>query len=91
MSAPELLVRRLDPEDDLPLPAYATDGAAGMDVRAAVRDELVLEPGQREAVPTGLAVAEGEPRAWPHLQLPAGRDRHGLTCLNTPGTLTSPR
>ena len=50
---PELLVRRLDPDDDLPLPSYETEGAAGMDVRAALDEALVLEPGQRSAVGSG--------------------------------------
>ena len=83
----KLRFRRLESADDLPLPAYATAGAAGLDVRAALREPLVLAPGQRSAVPTGLAVA-----------VPAGHElqvrprsglalRQGVTCLNTPGTI----
>jgi len=66
-------------------------GAAGMDVRAAVPDgePLVLAPGERDMVPTGLSVAipEGyEIQVRPRSGLAA---RHGITCLNTPGTIDS--
>ena len=81
---------RLSPEDaDIALPSYATEGAAGLDVRAAVKAPLVLAPGDRAAVPTGLAV-----------EVPAGHElqvrprsglalKHGVTCLNSPGTIDS--
>ena len=73
--------------DDLPLPAYATDGAAGMDLRAAVDAELVLAPGARAAVPTGIAIAlphgyECQVRPRSGLAL-----HHGVTVLNSPGTV----
>jgi dUTP pyrophosphatase len=74
---------------DLPLPAYETAHAAGMDLRAAVpADEPVtLRPGDRHAVPTGLAMAippgfEGQVRPRSGLAL-----RSGVTCLNSPGTI----
>lgn len=75
----------------LDLPAYETAGSAGMDVRAAVpdREPVVLAPGQRAMVPTGLSVAipEGyEIQVRPRSGLAA---KHGLTCLNTPGTIDS--
>ena len=75
----------------LDLPAYETAGSAGMDVRAAVPDHepMVLAPGQRAMVPTGLSVAipEGyEIQVRPRSGLAA---KHGLTCLNTPGTIDS--
>ena len=75
----------------LDLPAYETAGSAGMDVRAAVpdREPMVLAPGQRAMVPTGLSVAipEGyEIQVRPRSGLAA---KHGLTCLNTPGTIDS--
>ncbi len=75
----------------LDLPAYETLGAAGMDVRAAVPDgePIVLQPGQREMVPTGLSMAipEGyEIQIRPRSGLAA---KHGLTCLNAPGTIDS--
>lgn len=71
----------------LSLPAYATPGAAGLDLLAAVVDPLVLAPGSRHLVPTGIAVAipenhEGQVRPRSGLAI-----RHGLTCLNSPGTI----
>jgi dUTP pyrophosphatase len=86
---PELLIRRLDPADDLALPAYETEGAAGLDVRAALTEALVLEPGDRAAVPTGLAVAV--PVGW-ELQVRPRSGlalKQGITCLNSPGTIDS--
>ncbi|MDB5033064.1 MAG: dut [Chlorobi bacterium] len=73
--------------DDLPLPTYATDGAAGMDLRAAITDPILLEPGDRASVPTGIAIAlpEGyECQVRPRSGLAA---RQGITMLNTPGTV----
>ncbi len=77
--------------EGLDLPAYETTGSAGMDVRAAVpeADPMVLMPGHRAMVPTGLSVAipEGyEIQVRPRSGLAA---KHGLTCLNTPGTIDS--
>lgn len=74
---------------DLALPAYATGGAAGMDVLAAVEADLVLLPGARAAVPTGLMMAvpsghEMQVRARSGLAL-----RDGLAVLNAPGTIDS--
>ena len=69
----------------LPAPTYATGGAAGLDVVAA--EELVLAPGQRHAVATGLSIAipEGyEVQVRPRSGLAL---KHGITCLNTPGTI----
>ncbi|HXC65267.1 MAG TPA: dUTP diphosphatase, partial [bacterium] len=71
----------------LELPAYATPHAAGMDLRAALAEPLVLKPMERALVPTGLAMAipvgyEGQVRPRSGLAL-----KHGLTCLNTPGTI----
>lgn len=75
----------------LDLPAYETAGSAGMDVRAAVPEgePVTLAPGARAMVPTGLTVAipEGyEIQVRPRSGLAA---KHGLTCLNTPGTIDS--
>jgi dUTP pyrophosphatase len=86
---PTVPIRRLEHNPDLPLPAYETHGAAGMDLRAAVaQDEpLVLRPGARFPVPTGLAFAlpEGfEAQVRPRSGLAA---KHGVTCLNSPGTV----
>jgi dUTP pyrophosphatase len=86
MSIP-ILVRRLPHAEGLPLPSYATAGAAGMDLLAAVQDPVSVRPGERRLIPTGLTVA-----------LPAGYElqirprsglalRHGITLPNTPGTV----
>jgi dUTP pyrophosphatase len=80
-------LKRLPHGEDLPLPAYATAHAAGMDVVAA--EDLILAPGQRHAVATGFAIAipEGyEVQVRPRSGLAL---RHGITCLNTPGTIDS--
>lgn len=88
MLAPiRIAIQRLPHGEGLPLPAYATDGAAGMDVVAA--EELTLAPGARHAVATGFAMAippgyEVQVRPRSGLAL-----KHGVTCLNTPGTIDS--
>ena len=87
--SPTVPIVRLPHAEGLPLPAYETAQAAGMDLRAAVPDDepLTLRPGSRFAVPTGLAFAlppgfEGQVRPRSGLAL-----KHGVTCLNTPGTV----
>ncbi len=80
-------LKRLDHGADLPVPAYASGGAAGMDVTAA--EELDLAPGARHAVATGFAIAipEGyEVQVRPRSGLAL---KHGITCLNSPGTIDS--
>ena len=84
-------VRPLPHFEGLDLPAYETLGAAGMDVRAAVPDDapIVLDPDTRAMVPTGLSVAipQGyEIQMRPRSGLAA---KHGITCLNSPGTIDS--
>jgi len=82
-----IAIQRLLHGKDLPLPAYATAGAAGMDVVAA--EDLILAPGARHAVATGfaLAIPEGyEVQVRPRSGLAL---KHGVTCLNTPGTIDS--
>ena len=80
-----IAINRLPHGAGLPLPAYASHGAAGMDVVAA--EDVTLAPGDRHAVATGFAIA-----------IPAGHEvqvrprsglalKHGITCLNTPGTI----
>lgn len=91
LAAPVVPVRiqRLPHADGLPLPAYATDGAAGMDVRAAVEAPLTLAPGAIALVPTGLVleVPEGfEMQVRPRSGLAA---RHGITLPNSPATIDS--
>ena len=73
----------------LPLPAYATPGSAGMDLRAAVEKPLLLGPGKRVLVPTGLRIAlpEGyEAQVRPRSGLAI---REGITVANAPGTIDS--
>jgi len=87
VSTLRVAVRRLPHGADLPLPAYATADSAGMDLLAAVGAELVLAPGARAVVPTGFAVAlpSGyEAQVRPRSGLAA---RHGLTIVNSPGTI----
>ena len=90
-STPRLAIVRLPHAAGLDLPAYETDGAAGLDLRAAVPEDrpLILPPGRRAAVPTGLVLElpdghEGQVRPRSGLAL-----KHGITCLNTPGTIDS--
>lgn len=91
VSVEQVQICWLLPEDerDLPLPAYETFGSAGMDVAAAVREEVVLQPGAIKLLPTGFAV-----------QIPAGYEiqvrprsglavKHGITLINSPGTIDS--
>lgn len=82
---------RLPHGEGLSLPAYETSGSAGMDLRAAVAEgtELVLTPGERKLVPTGLVfeLPEGfEAQIRPRSGLAF---KNGVTCLNTPGTIDS--
>ena len=92
MSMPvKVAVRPLPHFEGLALPAYETDGSAGLDVRAAVPQDapVVLAPGARAMVATGLSVAipEGyELQMRPRSGLAA---KHGITCLNSPGTIDS--
>jgi dUTP pyrophosphatase len=81
----EIHLQRLPHGEGLPLPARATEHAAGLDVVAA--EDVTLAPGQRHAVPTGFALAiphgyEVQVRPRSGLAL-----KHGITCLNTPGTI----
>lgn len=81
--------RRLDHAADLPAPTYESDNAAGLDLRAALPHNtvLVIEPGARELVPTGIAlqIPQGfEAQVRPRSGL---AQRHGVTVLNAPGTI----
>jgi dUTP pyrophosphatase len=84
-------VMRVFPErdQDLPLPAYLSSGAAGMDLAAALEGEVALAPGEIQLIPTGLALAipagfEGQIRPRSGLAL-----KHGITLINSPGTIDS--
>ena len=90
-ATPVLSIVRLAHSEGLPLPSYETAGAAGMDLRAAAPNDrpLILLPGKRMLVPTGLVFEipqgyEGQVRPRSGLAL-----KHGITCLNTPGTIDS--
>jgi dUTP pyrophosphatase len=85
----KLKIQRLPHGRDLSLPAYATEGAAGLDLLAAIDSDVELAPGARMAVPCGIAIALPEhyeaqvrPRSGLALQ-------HGITVLNAPGTVDS--
>jgi dUTP pyrophosphatase len=91
LAAPIIAVVQMDHAQGLPLPAYETSGAAGMDLRAAVEDEapVVLRPGSRTMIPTGLSIAVPagfEVQVRPRSGLAA---KAGITCLNSPGTVDS--
>lgn len=86
----QVKIKRLSPEfNDIPLPSYATQGSSGLDVRAAVSQDIILKPGSFEIVPTNFSV-----------EIPVGyeievRPRSGLAAefgigvLNSPGTIDS--
>lgn len=85
----KITIQRLAHARDLPLPAYATKGAAGLDLIAANQTEIDLAPMERAAVPTGIAIAlpagfEAQVRPRSGLAL-----KHGVTVLNSPGTVDS--
>ncbi|MFL5238434.1 MAG: dUTP diphosphatase [Rhizomicrobium sp.] len=85
----KLCVQRLAHARELPLPAYATSGSAGLDLLAAISADIELKPGARAAVPTGIAIAlpEGyEAQIRPRSGLALN---HGITLLNAPGTVDS--
>ena len=72
-----------------PLPAYATEGSAGMDLRASISEQISLQPQERKLIPTGLRIAlpagyEAQIRPRSGLAL-----KQGITCLDTPGTIDS--
>ncbi|MFN4309651.1 MAG: dUTP diphosphatase [Ferrovibrio sp.] len=88
MTAPlHVPLKRLPHGADLPLPAYATADAAGLDLLAAVAEPVTLKPGERRLIPTGLSIAvppgfEAQVRPRSGLAL-----KHGITVLNAPGTV----
>lgn len=87
MERVKVCVQRLPGNDDIPLPRYMTDQAAGMDIFSAVADEEIILPGQRKKIATGIAIAlpEGyEAQIRPRSGLAL---KNGVTLLNTPGTI----
>src|SRR3954471_16713878 len=87
MSTIDVKVIRRPHGADLPLPQYRSAQAAGLDLLAAVTADVIIAPGQRALVPTGIAIAlppGSEAQVRPRSGLAA---RHGVTVLNTPGTI----
>ncbi len=85
----DVLIQREPDAEDLPLPQYATPGSAGADLYAAVEHPVVLEPGQRCRISTGIRIALPtgyEAQIRPRSGL---ADRYGLSMVNTPGTIDS--
>ena len=87
MTQPILPLKRLPHGADLPLPAYATEQSAGIDLLAAVEADVILRPGERKLIPSGIAISlppgvEAQVRPRSGLAL-----KHGVTVLNAPGTI----
>lgn len=84
-----LRIKKLDHAKNLPMPSYATPGSAGIDLRSASIEPVVISPGQRELVPTGLVLEipagyEGQVRPRSGLAL-----KNGISLVNSPGTIDS--
>lgn len=84
---PTIKIRKLPHSEGLPLPKYATEKSAGLDLLAAIVDDVLIQPGTFESIPTGIEIAlpkgtEGQIR--PRSGLAAG---YGVTVLNSPGTI----
>ncbi len=80
-------LKRVRPGNDLPLPCYMTSHSAGMDLHADLAEDLVLQPGERTLIPTGIAIAlpdgyEAQIRPRSGLAL-----KHGISLVNSPGTI----
>lgn len=80
-------IQRVRDNNDLPLPAYKTEGSAGFDLRADIQEPILLKPLQRKLVPTGIAIeipihCEAQVRARSGLSL-----KHGIGLVNAPGTI----
>jgi dUTP pyrophosphatase len=89
MNTVRIRIKRLDRCSDVPLPAYETEGASGMDLRAAVEGKVVLNPGEVGFIPTGLLVSiprgyEAQIRPRSGLAL-----KYGIGMVNSPGTIDS--
>ena len=89
MKTVKVLVQRSPGTNDLPMPAYMSAGAAGMDLYADVREDVILNPGEIKLISTGIHIAlpEGyEAQIRPRSGLAL---KHGITMVNTPGTIDS--
>lgn len=83
----EIMIKKLEGSEDLPLPKHMTPHSAGMDIFAAVKEEVVIEPGKRALLPTGIAIAlppgiEAQIRPRSGLAI-----KNGIGLLNSPGTI----
>ena len=91
MTSPSIpvMVKRLPHNLDLPLPDYSTIGSVGADILAAVTQDIILSPFARALIPTGLKI--GIPTGYEIQVRPRSglALKHGITCLNTPGTIDS--
>jgi len=82
-------IMQLDNSQDMILPQYESDGSSGMDIRAAVSEPIILQPGEIKLIPTGLAISiptgfEAQIRPRSGLAL-----KHGIGIVNSPGTIDS--
>jgi dUTP pyrophosphatase len=87
MEKVRVVIKQLPGSEDIPLPRYMTPHASGMDMHAAVTEEVLLNPGEIKLIATGISIAlpegfEGQVRPRSGLAL-----RHGVSVLNTPGTI----
>ncbi len=85
----DILIKKFPHLDDLSLPFYATSGSAGVDLLAAIEEDIVLKPNKRKLIPTGIAIAlphgyEAQVRSRSGLA-----SKHGIVVLNSPGTIDS--
>jgi len=83
----DIQIKKLPGSEDLPLPRYMTPHAAGMDLYAAVTDDIILAPGERALVPSGIAIALPEGHGAQIRPRSGLAIKHGITLLNAPGTI----
>lgn len=84
-----LRIKKTDDAKDLPLPAYMSEGAAGMDLYANIENEIILQPGEIKLIPTGIQI-ELPPNFEAQIRPRSGLAlKYGITLLNTPGTIDS--
>lgn len=85
----EILVEILPGHEDLPMPEPATGRSAGVDLRAAVKEPVLIGPGSRALIPTGIKVAIPHGYEWQIRPRSGLALKHGVTVLNSPGTVDS--
>lgn len=85
----EVLLEVLEHARDLPLPASATHGSSGVDLMAAICSPIVVDPGKRVLIPTGLKVSISRGYEWQIRPRSGNALKHGVTVLNSPGTIDS--